>query len=205
MSDVFVSYARSTEAQAKRVADALKPESWEVNKETALVSYRQGRFEEAMERFSKAAELMESDYRSAGMVASCARGLNDRETELRAAEETVRRVERVIAEDRTNGAALAYGAIGLATLGEHQRAREWMRRATLIDPDNSIMRYNLACLAAGELEDFDTALEMVKPFMAKANAYQLKHISNDPDMAGLREDPRFQAMIADAKARLGIG
>ena len=43
---------------------------------------------------------------------------------------------------------MSFGAGGLAALGETDRAREWMERAMLIDPDNLNMRYNFACMLA---------------------------------------------------------
>ena len=47
----------------------------------------------------------------------------------------------------------------LLYLGKPERARDWARRAVLIDPDNMIMRYNLACDLVIQLRDFDMALK----------------------------------------------
>lgn len=203
-ADYLAKLGRFEEADAETaMALTIDPDSWEVNKEAALVSYRQGRLEEAMERFSRAVALMENDYRSAGMMLSCAAGLGDSEAVDRAAQIVIERAERVIAADRSNASALAYGANALAALGELERAKEWMRRAMLIDPDNHVMCYNLACLATKRLNDPEAALKLIRPFIEKANAYQLKHIENDPDMVKLRPDARLQAMIDAARKRLG--
>ena len=196
---------RFEEANAE-IATALRldPESWDVNKEAAFINYRQGRLSDAVNQFEKAAALMDSDYRSAGMMASCARGLGETEKLHKAAQMTLERAERALREDRNNGAALAYGAVALGELGEVERAREWVRRALVVDPDNRIMRFNLACLSTASLNDNDAALELIAPFMEHCGALQVTHVQNDPDLANLRPDPRFQAMIADAKARLGL-
>ena len=64
------------------------------------------------------------------------------------------------------------------------------------------MRYNFACGLATHLRDADGALEMLTPTLAKATPEFLNHVKFDPDMDMLRDDPRFQAMIAAAEARL---
>ena len=138
------------------------------------------------------------------MMASCARGLGEPGKLRRAAQMTLERAERVLGEDRSNGAALAYGAIALGELGETLRAKEWVRRALVVDPDNLIMRFNLACFSSASLGDNDAALELIAPFMERCGTLQVTHVQNDPDLDKLRDDPRFQAMIEAAKARLGI-
>ena len=52
-------------------------------------------------------------------------------------------------------AAMGYGAIALAALGERERAKEWMNRALLIDPDNMNARYNFACSLTTYLKEPD--------------------------------------------------
>ena len=196
---------RFDEANAE-IATALEidPESWDVNKEAAFINYRQGRLREAMSQFEKAAALMDSDYRSAGMMASSARGLGEQDKLRQAAQMTLERAERALREDRNNGAALAYGAVALGELEEVERAKEWVRRALVVDPDNLIMRFNLACLSSASLNDNDAALELIAPFMERCGTLQVTHVQNDPDLDKLRDDPRFQAMVEAAKARLGL-
>ena len=63
----------------------------------------------------------------------------------RAAEITLQRCEKVLARDSNNGSALGHSSVALAVLGQHERAKEWMGRALLVDPDNISMRYNFAC------------------------------------------------------------
>jgi adenylate cyclase len=100
---------------------------------------------------------------------------------------------------------LAAGASALAIVGEHQRARDWITRALLMDPDNIIMRYNLACALSANLNDVDRAIEVLEPYFAKTvSATHIRHAEVDPDLNSLREDPRFKAMSAAAKQRLGI-
>ena len=114
-------------------------------------------------------------------------------------------MERALAHDPTLGAALANGACALAVLGEEERAREWIERGLLLDPDNQYMRYNVACVLAAQLKDDETAMDVLGPFFDQVNtASQLKHVEADPDLGRLRGKPRFNAMLATAQQRLGL-
>ena len=77
-----------------------------------------------------------------------------------------------------------------------------MNRALLVDPENWSMRYNFACSLAAYLKDSDAALDMLGPVFANMSTGLLMHAKVDPDFDLIRDDPRFQAMIAAAEARL---
>ena len=94
------------------------------------------------------------------------------------------------------------GVAALAALDEADRARDWMRRALLIDPDNLLMRYNFGCTLVRSLGDLDAALGMLGPVLERDTGRKVRSAPTDPDLAKLRGDPRFQAMLAAAEARL---
>jgi adenylate cyclase len=165
--------------------------------------FRQGRIAEAAPYFKRAGELVETDCVSVAMLITCYQGLGDSSSAEPAARLLLERVERAVAQDKSNGAALALGAGALADLGESERAREWMRRALLVDPDNRLLRYNLACACVTvAMNDHDAAIDLLRPYITHANAGQMHHLAADPDLDPLREDPRFQALIAEAEARI---
>ena len=183
----------------------LDPESWEVNREAARLIFRQGRVGDAIPYFEKAAALMESDWHNPSMLISCYRGTGDSAQLRWAAQMAVERTEKAIAKDPSNAAVLAAGAGALAIIGEDQRAREWIDRALLLDPDNSTMRYNLGCALTVGLKDFDRALDVMGPFFEQVgSATHIRHLEADPDFDPLRDDPRFKQMLAAAKERLGL-
>ena len=188
--------------QQMQMAQRLDPDSWEVNKETAFLIFRQGRISDAVPYFEKAASLMDTDYHDAGMLMTCYRALDDAENERRVAQMTVTRAERAVAQDPSNGTALAMGAGALGSLGDAPRARDWIARALLIDPDNILLRYNLSCSLILDLNDADGAMDMLGPYFEQATLGQIGHAEVDPDMNPIRDNPRFKAMVAAAMERL---
>src|SRR4029079_5301318 len=136
----------------------LDPESWEVNKEAARVLRRSVWRREAIPDFEKGAALAESDYYSTGMLATCYAAVGDVEGLHRAAKMTLERTQRVLAQDPATGSALGHGAVALAALGDSERAKEWIKRALLMDPDNFTMRWNLTCALSRFLGDKDGAI-----------------------------------------------
>ena len=179
----------------------LDPESHQVNKCAALLRFRQQRLEDAIPYFEKAVALEEGDFGSSGMLITCYTALGDPDGARRAAEITLARAEKVLAHDRNNGSAMGHGSDALAVLGQAERAKEWMGRALLIDPENLTMRYNFVCALANHLNDNDAALEMLGPAFEKMGAGLINHSKIDPDFDPLRDDPRFKAMLAAAEAR----
>ena len=197
---------RPDEATAEiETAVRLDPESWEVNREAARLIFRQGRIADSIPYFEKAAALMESDWHNPSMLITCYQGIGDQEQLVRVARMASERTEKAIAKDPSNTAVLAAGASALAIVGEDQRARDWIDRALLLDPDNIIMRYNLACALTSQLHDPDRAIEVLEPyFETTLSATHIRHAEVDPDLDRLREDPRFKEMLAAAKQRLEL-
>jgi adenylate cyclase len=188
-----------------RTALKLDPDSWEVNREVARMLFRHARIREAIPYFEKAASLMDTDWSSPMMLTTCYEATNDRPQLEKVARITLERTERALAKDPTNGTALAAGAYSLAMFGDTERAREWMRRALVLDPDNLNMRYNLACTMVRQLGDIDETLNTLEPFFERVGSLTImRHMEVDPDLDPLRSDPRFKQMFDAAKKRLGM-
>ena len=202
---ILSQYGRHEEAAAELdVALRLDPESYEVNRAAAYLRFRQQRLDEAIRHYEKALSLMETDLNSGSMLLTCYTAVGDSEAARRVAKITLSRTEKTLAQDPNNGTAMAYGAIALATLGEAERAKDWISRALLIDPENMNARYNFACSLTNYLKEPEAALELLGPVFETMAIAWLNHAKADPDLDPLRQDPRFKAMVASAETRLGV-
>ena len=197
---------RNEEAD-RELAQALRlgPESWEVNRESARLMFRRDRMHDAIRYFEKASQLMDTDFHSCLMLQTCYVGESDERAALDAARRTLARSEVALSKDPTNGAALAAGASSLIMIGEVDRAKDWLQRALLLDPENLMVRYNVACSLTFRNSDLDGALELLAPYFEQIDSPgQIRHAEIDPDMNPIRGHPRFVEMLTSAKQRLGI-
>lgn len=194
------------DAAAAEMESAIRlgPDSWEVNKEAGRYYLLQRDVAAATRHFEKAVELMETDFHAWAMLSSCYIALGERTKLQEAAKMMVSEGQRAIQQDPSNGAALGILGGGYALLGEEERTREWIDRALLIDPDNLNMRYNFACVLSGHLHDADGALKMLQSVLSRSSEYQIRIAESDTDFDYIRDDPRFQKIIAEAKSRLGL-
>jgi adenylate cyclase len=200
---ILCDHGRMDEAFAELdIALRLDPESDLVNATAGTIYYTAERFADAVGYLAKAAELNATDFGSAGMIMSVLTALGDSEGARRAAATTLACVEKALAQDPDNGNAMSFGVGALATLGEAERAQEWMARALLIDPDNMLMRYNFSCALSSQLNDTEAALAMLAPVFADIPISLFNGAKVDPDLNAIRDDPRFKAMLAEAEARM---
>ena len=192
------------EAAAAEVAIALKLNagSYEVNRMAGRLSYQLHQHEDAIRYYEKAVSLMDADINSASMLTSCYTALGDATGARNAAQMALKRAEVLLTHDPNNVVVTGYSAYALAALGEGERAKSRMERALLIEPDNFNMRYNFVCALSVHLKDKEAALEMLGPVFDTMTDTFLPYVKADPDLDLLRDDPRYQAMVTKAEARL---
>jgi adenylate cyclase len=200
---VLTADARYEDARPEiETALRLDPESFEVNFAAAAWHYATRRFAEALRFFEKMANTLETDVYAAGMAISCYKVLGDQEGARRAAQRALARAEKAVALEPDNGSTMSFLVSALLTLGEAERAKEWMTRAMLLDPENMNMQYNFACSLVNDLQDHDGALALLDPILKRIRMDSVYWMKIDPDLDPVREDPRFKAMLATAEARL---
>ena len=137
-----------------------------------------------------------------GILLSSYKAVGDEAGLQAAARRTLAIAEKVLDRDYVSISAIASAVDALACLGERDRARTLVERGLLIDPDNMRMRYNFACVLSGFLGDHDFAVTLLEPVLAGCMPGLLRHMAIDPDLEGLRDDPRFAALVSAARARL---
>ncbi|HVU30364.1 MAG TPA: TIR domain-containing protein [Sphingomicrobium sp.] len=180
----------------------LGPDSWEVNREAARIYYFQRRFADSIRHYEKAVLIDGTDYHSWTMLGSAYDAVGDRGGVDRAARMALPHAEEVISTDPTNGAALAAIVQSLVVLGERERAKEWIERGSLINPDNILMRYNFACIEVRELGDPESALDQLEQLVPHFSSSALKAFVADPDFQDLQGHPKYDHLIEWAMKKL---
>ena len=196
---------RHEEAETEiHTALKLNPDCWEANKEAARILYRQGRLEEAIQLLERACALAESDFHSLGMLTASYLGCGEMDRVRECADRLVVLVGKVLERAPDNGAAIAFAALSHGALGHADEARELIERATLLDPDNLYMRYNLAWPLIAFFDDKPAAIDLLGPALAKGGRNLISLAAADPNLNPIRDDPRFGGMLNEAKGRVGI-
>ena len=163
---ILAEYGRHDEAAAEiNVALRLNPESYEVNRAAAYLRFRQQRLGEAIRYYEKSMSLMDTDLNSGSMLLTCYAATGNEQASVQTARTLLARVEKMLVQDPNNATAMGSGALALGVLGQGERAREWINRALLMDPDNMNARYNFACSLTSLFKqpDLDAALELLGP------------------------------------------
>jgi len=182
----------------------LDPEGYEVNAAAARCDIPLRRYADAIACLEKAAVAIETDFWALGMAVQCYEALGDREGIRSAAQRGLERIEKVVAAEPDHGLAIGWGVTSLVALQDVERAKEWAERAMLLEPDNLNLRYNLACSLVS-LGEMDLAIELLEPVFDRVQKQNLLWFKNDNSLDPLRDDPRMQAMVARADARLAAG
>jgi adenylate cyclase len=178
----------------------LDPESYEVNCAASRCFVSTRRFDEAIICLERATRGFENDIWAAGMLIQCYEAIGS-PLHPASARHALARAEKLIAVEPDHGLSLSFGVGALVSLGEFDRAKEWARRALLVDPGNLNMTYNIGCglIRGGEI---DWGLDLIEATVSATLRGNLNWIATDSDLDSVRDNPRFKQMIADAEARL---
>jgi adenylate cyclase len=172
----------------------LDPTSFEGHYFYARACFAQGKLEQATTLFERAGEIKPDDYQSVCLLIQIYRSLG-RDVEMnRSAKRGIERAERELAIHPDNSRPAYLGAAALLTLGQEDRAREWLTRTLAIDPDDVLTQYNAACIYA-RLGDTDTAFDLLERLLPHANHETKAWIKHDSDFDPLRNHPRYQRVL----------
>jgi adenylate cyclase len=187
--------------QACREALRLDANSYVAHRIAGLCLLGLKCYDEAISHFELAVAARENDFTAASFVSQASKAKGDSARMRSAAQMTLDRIEKIIAADPGHSRAIAIGACMLADLNERERAKEWVIRARLVDPENLNIQYNLAC-AMASLKEGDLALEMLADMAEKLSPGMLSWMESDNDFDPIREDPRFKELMHQVKERL---
>lgn len=186
--DHAAAVARFTEAIG------LNPHLFEARYYFGRACFAASETQRAADLFKEAAELRREDFQSPILAAQALDMLGQRDEALLLNREGARRAERALALNPGDARALSLGAHALLHVGQEQRALEWSRRALERDPDDMCALVNSALLHA-LLGSRDLALDLLERAFSRGWGKR-EWIERDPDYDSLRDDPRFQRLLA---------
>jgi serine/threonine protein kinase/Flp pilus assembly protein TadD len=171
----------------------LDPKLFEAAYFYARSRLAQGQPAEAVKLFERASSLRPDDFQSVYFLAqaSKSRGMDAD------AKDYYRRAFQLIEErlelnpDDVRALILAAGA--LASLGETNKALDFIGRALEVDPDDPGIFYNIACSYAN-LDKPEDALSALERAVEKGYARK-DWMDNDPDLEPIRNSPRYKALL----------
>ena len=175
-------------------AIALDPNSFEGHFFYARACVGQGKLERAATLFERAAEIKPDDFQSLILLRQIYRSLGRDAEGEDAARKGIERAEQELNVHPENPRPAYLGASALVTLGETDRAKEWLARALAIDPDDALTQYNAACIYA-RLGEAEAAFDLLEDFIPHANHENKAWIKHDSDFDPLRNQPRYQKIL----------
>jgi TolB-like protein/Flp pilus assembly protein TadD len=177
----------------------LNPALFETYYYYGRARFHQGDMEAAAELFSKAAEVNPADYQSRLLRVQILRGMGRTDEALEEAKAGIAAVEKHLEWSPDDARALHLGAGSLILVGDVERADRWLRRAIEIDPNDSVVLYNVACNYA-TLGRTEQALDYLEQAVdhGTVNASWMRH---DEDLSSLHGSPRYQEMLARLEHR----
>jgi adenylate cyclase len=153
----------------------------------------QGNFEKAARLFIRAGEVNPGDYQAPVFLSMAYRSMGRAELARQADTRGIEIIERHLAMNPDDARALCLGASTLVELGQRDRAIAWSELALQSRENEPHFLYNTACVYAG-LGEVDRAIELLERAVALGWGDRA-WIENDSDLAPLRGDPRFRALL----------
>jgi TolB-like protein/thioredoxin-like negative regulator of GroEL len=176
----------------------LDPRLYEAHYFYARICFQAGEFKKAADLFEEAYSIRE-DYNSAFFAAQSYEAMNDPQAAQEAYDTALKVAEQHMELNPDDPRAATMRAVSLCRIGEKEEGLHWAERALEIDPEDAGIRYNAACLYAVEGRP-DQALNHLAAAIRRGFGNP-RWLARDPDMDPLRDDPRFQALMAGMEER----
>jgi serine/threonine protein kinase/Flp pilus assembly protein TadD len=172
----------------------LDPQSFEAAYFHGRASFAHGEYEKSAKMFTRAAENRPDDYQALAMLTMPLDRLGRTREKKEAAARALAAIEHRLSINPGESRAWYLGAVQLMDLGQRERAFQWADRAIAVDPTEVSTFYNLGCVyaIAGER---DRAIEHLERAVQLGFA-QREWVDNDNDWDAVRDDPRFEQILA---------
>jgi adenylate cyclase len=178
-------------------AIGINPNSFDAYYYFARSSFARGHVQRAADLFRAAADVRQEDPQSPMLLACTLRMLNQPDEARVAAQQGITRAERTLALNPVDARARSVGALSLFFDGQVDRAMDWSHESLKVHPNDMSTLVCATCLRAlaGQKEQaLDTFERLVALGWGKR-----EWVERDPDYDSLRDDPRFQRLLARMK------
>ena len=180
--------------QEFEAAIRLDPKLYEAHYFYGRTSFQRGDLNKAAELYEQAAKLNPDDYQAVSLLVMVYHGLGRAVEAAATQRRALQLTEKHIEIHPDDPRALYLGAGILARIGDREKSAEWARRALAIDPEETAILYNVACVYA-LLDRSEDALSCLGKVM-EHGAFYKNWAAKDSDLDSLRSDPRFQALLS---------
>jgi len=177
----------------------LKPDLYEGSYFYARLCFEQGNFEKAAKLCHQATLQRPDDYNSPCLMGMIYTELSQDKESKAAYRDCEKKVEKHLLLFPEDNRALYIGASALLHLDQKQRALEWTERALANSPEEPMTLYGVACNFAmlGRPDKSVSCLERAILF----GSLPVSWLEYDPDLAVLRDRPRFKAFLKRIKEK----
>jgi adenylate cyclase len=172
----------------------LDPGNFDVNLAYARFSVTEGELDRAIDLFNRAVESQPDDPQAALLLHSILHSLGRDEEALRYARLGLKRAEEALRLHPESSRPAQLGACTLATLGEREKAMDWLAHALAIDPEDANARYNAACTYA-LLGEVDRAFDLLEVWAREVGRDQKLWFLHDADLDPIRDHPRYPGLL----------
>jgi adenylate cyclase len=155
--------------------------------------FSRGRREDAVRLYEEAMRARPEDFQAPLLVAQIYDDLGRPEEARSARLRGVQRAEEHLKLNPDDARARYMGANGLIELGDRERGARWAERALAMRPDDPVLLYNVGCIYS-LLGRADEAIHCLENAVS-AGLAEKRWLENDTNLAPLRKDIRFQALL----------
>ena len=192
---------REEAEQSFERAIALDPNGFEPNLFLGRHWMSIGDYERSLPYFVRATEVQPDDCQAPFLLEGALRGLGRREEGLPYVRMGLKRAEEALKKYPESSRPAQLGATALAAIGEPEEARRWIERALAIDPDDSHIKYNAACVYA-QVGEIDRAFDFLEQWALHSGVENRDWMLHDPDLKALRGHPRHRKILDIIEARI---
>jgi adenylate cyclase len=171
----------------------LNPMLYEAHYFYGRACFAEGKSEEAISHYRNAWRVRPEDYQAIYLSAEVLVKLGRRDEALEASRQGVKLADAHLELNPDDARAWYLSSAALMRLDQPDQALERARRASMIDPEDPAVLYNVGCTyaLAGKAEEAIDHLDR-----AVQNGFgQREWVENDSDWDSIRDEPGFQAIL----------